>query len=73
MFHEHREIIATLKVEDKYFKKIFEKHNELDEEIATLVKTHSDEFEIERMKKEKLKLKDQIYTYVVNYQKENNL
>ena len=73
MFHEHREIIATLKADDNYFRKLFEKHNALDEEIETLMKNHSDEFEIEKMKKEKLKIKDLVYTHILNYKKEHNL
>ena len=73
MFHEHRDIITELKQKDGHFVKIFEKHNDLDEEIASMEKNLADQFEIEAKKKEKLKLKDEVYTYIVNHKKENNL
>lgn len=73
MFHEHRDIIAQLKQADGRFFKIFEKHNDLDKEIEDMVKNHADQFDVEKKKKEKLKLKDEVYTYIVNYKKDNNL
>ena len=56
MFHEYREEITKLKASDNYFHNLFEKHNALDEEIESLVKSHGDEFTIEAKKKEKLKI-----------------
>lgn len=73
MFHEYRDIITELKTKDRHFHNLFDKHNGLDEEIAELEKSHSDQFEIEAKKKEKLKLKDEIYNVIVNYKKEHNL
>ncbi|RXJ90624.1 hypothetical protein CRV01_05585 [Arcobacter sp. CECT 8983] len=73
MFHEFREEITELKQSDAHFIKVFEKHNELDEEIQEMEKNLADQFEIEKKKKEKLKLKDEIYNIIVNYKKENNL
>ncbi|MFA6789230.1 MAG: DUF465 domain-containing protein [Arcobacteraceae bacterium] len=73
MFHEHRDVIVKIKAQDKYFEKLFEKHNELDETIAQLEKDHANQFEIEKMKKEKLKLKDDIHTAILKYKKDNNL
>lgn len=73
MFHEHREIITKLKSSDKHFHNLFDKHNTLDEEIAGLEKAHADQFEIETKKKEKLRLKDEIYNVVMKYKKDNNL
>jgi len=73
MFHEYREIITELKTHDKHFHNVFEKHNSLDEEIAELEKNHVDQFEIETRKKEKLKLKDEIYNIIIKYKKDNNL
>lgn len=73
MFHEYRDIITELKQKDAHFHKIFDKHNELDDAIAELEKNHADQFEVEAKKKEKLKLKDEVYNYIVNYKKENNL
>ena len=65
MFHEHRELISKLKKEDKYFNKIFLKHNELDEEILALEKNRTDQFTIEKKKKEKLKIKDEVYNLIM--------
>ena len=39
----------------------FEKHNELDDAIVKLEKSHADQFEIEA-KKRKIKIKDEIYS-----------
>jgi uncharacterized protein len=73
MFHEYRDIIVKIKAEDKYFEKLFDKHNEMDEAIVQLEKNHADQFEIEKMKKEKLKLKDDIHTAILKYKKDNNV
>ncbi|PLY05586.1 MAG: hypothetical protein C0625_12185 [Arcobacter sp.] len=73
MFHEHRDIITELKKKDGHFVKVFEKHNELNEKIEDMIKNHSDQFEIEAKKKEKLKLKDDVYNMIIKYKKENNL
>ena len=55
MFHEYRELITELKQSDIHFTKVFDRHNELDEQIAEMVKSHADQFEVEAKKKEKLK------------------
>ncbi len=67
MFHEYRDIITELKQKDAHFQKVFDKHNELDEEIAELEKAHADQFEVEAKKKEKLRLKDEVYNMIVKY------
>lgn len=65
MFPEHRELITKLKTTDHHFTKLFDKHNELDEQITNLEKdpvaSVSREEEIEELKKEKLHLKDELY------------
>lgn len=73
MFHEHREVIAELKQNDAYFAKVFEKHNGLDEEISSMEKDFADQYEIEKRKKEKLKLKDEVHNMIIKYKNENNL
>lgn len=73
MFHEYRDIITELKQKDGHFVKVFEKHNELDEAITEMEKNHVDQFEVEAKKKEKLKLKDEVYNIIIKYKKENNL
>ncbi|WP_181646785.1 YdcH family protein [Helicobacter sp. 16-1353] len=71
MLHEYREEITALKTSDAHFAKIFEKHNELDEKImeAESGRNYIDEFELDRMKKEKLRLKDEAYAIVLEYRK----
>lgn len=64
MFPEHRELISKLKISDAHFAKLFDKHNDLDEQITNLendpVASVSRESEIEQLKKEKLALKDEL-------------
>ncbi|MCB9097646.1 MAG: DUF465 domain-containing protein [Arcobacter sp.] len=67
MFHEYRDLISELKQKDAHFSKVFDKHNDLDDEIVELEKSHADQFSIEAKKKEKLKLKDEIYAILVNH------
>ncbi len=74
MLHEDRELISKLKIEDKHFARIFDKHNALDTQIAEAEKTgHFTDMDMEKLKKEKLLLKDEIYSMIVKYKKENNL
>jgi uncharacterized protein len=63
MFPEYRELITELKHKDMHFTRLFDKHNEIDQEIANMEKgsppaTHA---AIEVKKKEKLALKDELY------------
>ena len=66
MFPEYRDLITRLKAEgsNTRFLNLFERHNELDHQIKAMEghdagAIHS---EIETLKKEKLHLKDQLYT-----------
>lgn len=61
MFPEYRDLISKLKVEDAHFAKLFEKHNDLDHKIKNLEASYASDAEIDTLKKEKLKLKDEIY------------
>jgi len=67
MFHEYRELIAELKEKDAHFHKLFDKHNDLDNEIAKLIQSNVDEATIDIKKKEKLMLKDEVYNMIINY------
>jgi uncharacterized protein YdcH (DUF465 family) len=63
MFPEYRDLISQLKTRDHHFSRLFEQHNALDHKIKNLeprdgAATHA---EIEKLKKEKLLLKDQLY------------
>ncbi|MEQ6289833.1 YdcH family protein [Vogesella sp. GCM10023246] len=63
MFPEFRDLISKLKIEDAHFSRLFDRHNELDQQIKNMearIETASP-VEIEGLKKEKLKLKDELY------------
>ena len=71
MLAEYREEIHDLKMNNAHFAKIFEKHNDLDQRA-----TDADEgrlalgdMEIEKIKKEKLLLKDEALMMILNYKK----
>ncbi|WP_310565608.1 YdcH family protein [Hydrogenophaga sp.] len=64
MFPEYRDLISKLKGHDVHFTRLFDKHNELDQRIKNK-EAHIEpgtQLEIEQLKKEKLVLKDQLYT-----------
>ncbi len=69
MLHEYREEISALKIENAHFSKIFEKHNELDDKINDVDagRAHMDQLELETLKKEKLKLKDEAYAMIMDF------
>ncbi len=63
MFPEYRDLISRLKSVDAHFARLFERHNELDQRIRNLedgIET-GDDVTIETLKKQKLKLKDELY------------
>lgn len=74
MFHEERELITKLKGANARFTSLFDKHNELDEKIARMQKGNIyNDAEVDTLKREKLRLKDEIYAFLSEYKKENNL
>ncbi len=72
MLHEYRDIISDIKVSNAHFAKIFEKHNDLDQQIADVEegREHMEQLALEGLKKEKLKLKDEAYAMIMAYKKE---
>jgi uncharacterized protein YdcH (DUF465 family) len=72
MLEEYRDIISKLKQEDAHFAKQFEKHNDLDNKLKN-ESEHLTDVDIEKLKKEKLALKDAIYAEILKYKKDNNL
>lgn len=65
MFPEYRDLISKLKTSDLHFRHLFDQHNALDQQIKNLEghvdHAHARQEEIEGLKKEKLRLKDQLY------------
>ncbi|HIQ26912.1 MAG TPA: DUF465 domain-containing protein [Sulfurovum sp.] len=71
MLHEYRDEIHELKLANAHFAKIFEQHNELDQKIEDAVSNRiilTDQ-EVEVLKKEKLRLKDEALKIILNYRK----
>lgn len=71
MLHEYRDEISQLKQENAHFAKIFEKHNELDQKAkdADEGRLALTDIELETIKKEKLRLKDEAYQMILEYKK----
>ena len=71
MLHEYRDEISKLKTENAHFAKIFEKHNQLDDKIkdAEAGRLPLNQIEIDKLKKEKLKLKDEAYQMIIDFKK----
>jgi hypothetical protein len=74
MFPEYRDLITQLKGHDAHFTRLFEKHNELDQVIKNMEAriVSATEVEIETKKKEKLLLKDQLYTHLKKVEANGN-
>ena len=69
MFHEYREIVTELKTTNAHFKKVFDAHNDLHDKLDKAEEggvDHINSIEIEKMKKEKLKLKDEAYAMIMD-------
>lgn len=68
MFPEYRELISQLRQSDPHFKSLFDRHNQLDHEIARL--EHPDRSgygdEVIELKKQKLRLKEEIQQILKN-------
>lgn len=72
MFHEYRDLVSELKTSNAHFKKIFDEHNDLHDQIEKAEEggvDHISPVEIERLKKEKLKLKDEAYAMIMEFKK----
>lgn len=64
MFPEFRDLISTLKGNHPQFSRLLHRHNELDQHIKNMEAgiVVAAGMEIEKLKKEKLQLKDQLYS-----------
>lgn len=72
MFPEYRDLITKLKHNDHHFTRLFDKHNELDQKIKNMEDHISPgtQEEIETLKKEKLLLKDQLYSILRKHEQQ---
>jgi len=78
MLHEYRDVISQMKennAANAHFLKIFDRHNSLDDQITDAEKGNLPltDLELEKLKKEKLLLKDEAYAMIIDYKKEHNL
>ena len=71
MLHEYKNEIHELKMNNAHFAKIFEKHNDLDQQVedAEAGRTLLSDAELEVLKKEKLLLKDEAYKMILDFKK----
>ncbi len=63
MFPEYRDLITQLKTTDAHFVSLYQQHNALDQQVKRMVSRTDPATpgEIEQLKKEKLRLKDELY------------
>ena len=63
MFTEYQQQMEQLRATDKNFSRLCDKHSALDAEVEALIqrKSPSLQIEIERLKKQKLAVKEEIY------------
>ncbi len=78
MLHEYRDIITHMKENEAanaHFLHIFDKHNDLDDQIekAENGAIPLTDFEVEDLKKKKLLLKDEAYSILIKYKQEHSL
>ena len=71
MLAEYRAEITELKQSNSHFRNIFEKHNRLDQDVqdAEHGRVGMSDMEIEKMKKQKLMLKDEMLKMILEYKK----
>ena len=67
MLHEYTDLINELKKIDAHFAALCKKHDERNEKIYNKLAKSS---ELDALKKEKLKLKDEIYAKVLKFKEE---
>ncbi len=63
MFPEYRDLITRLKHHDMHFTRLFDQHNELDQQIKNMESglAPGSDTDTEKLKKQKLLLKDELY------------
>jgi len=74
MLSQYNDIIPKIKEVNSHFATIFEKHELLNLKIDEVEagREHLEHDELETLKKDKLKLKDEAYSIIIEYKKTNN-
>ncbi len=70
-----QELIKKIRQENPHFDKLIERHEELKKIVHDVEegREHMEDAELEKLKLEKLRLKDEAYAIVMQYKKEHNL
>ncbi len=70
-----KELIQKIRQENPHFDKLIEKHEELKKQVREVEegREHMEDAELEKLKLEKLRLKDEAYAIVTQYKKEHGL
>ena len=73
MLSQYNDIIPAIKEQNSHFATIFEKHEMLNKQIDEVEagREHLEHEELELLKKEKLKLKDEAYAIILDYKNKN--
>jgi len=73
MFEHDQEIVNSLLHEDDDFKRLYDKHNQLKQRVieANLGTQPLDDYTLEKLKKEKLLLKDRMASIIKTYRSAN--
>ncbi|MEO1941549.1 MAG: DUF465 domain-containing protein [Campylobacterales bacterium] len=68
-------VIEQLAAENPHISKLIERHQELNQLIDEVEhgRGHLEDLELEKLKKEKLHIKDEVYKAVLEYKKSHNL
>jgi uncharacterized protein YdcH (DUF465 family) len=67
-------VMEKLASENPHIAKLIERHKELNKIIDEVEhgRAHMDDLELEKLKKEKLHIKDEVYKAVLEYKKQNS-
>ena len=68
-------VMEKLAAENPHIDKLIQRHAELNQKIDEVEagRDHLDDIELEKLKKEKLHIKDEVYAAVIEYKKANSL
>ncbi|MRJ02221.1 MAG: DUF465 domain-containing protein [Epsilonproteobacteria bacterium] len=70
-----KELITKIRQENPHFDKLIERHEELKKIVREVEegREYMDDMELEKLKLEKLRIKDEAYAIVMKYKKEHGI
>lgn len=69
MFPEYRELMSELKGKNARFDSLMAKHDELDHKVIQLQNSYARDEEVQELKQEKLRVKEEIYKILKDSEK----